>query len=110
VSEDSLFAEQRNRLRTEKESHQTNDGERGRGGGSLSVDDNGGRSPVKSGVGQIDVRQDYDQQHEKEHAEEDAEVRRFEVPPRQDVVVLPEFRLNVNPTKGLPVARREPSQ
>jgi hypothetical protein len=55
------------------------------------VNDKRSRTPVKSSIGQIDIRQNHDQQHEKKHAEEDAEGRRFEVPPRHDVVLLTEF-------------------
>jgi hypothetical protein len=43
---------------------------------------------VKSGVWQIHIRQNHNQQHEKKHAEEDAEDRRFELPPCHDAVLF----------------------
>ena len=65
------------------------------------------RTPVKSSVWQIYIRQNHNQQHEKKHAEEDAEDRRFELPPCHDLVLLPEFEWNVNPPKGPSVAQWE---
>ncbi len=91
MSDRHLLAEKWSGLRGKQENQQTSNGRRRRSGGGLGVNDNGSRTSVKSSVGQIDVRQHYDQQHSKKHAEKDAEARRFEVPPRHDLVLLTEF-------------------
>ena len=75
--------------------------------GGLVVKDKRCRTAVKSSIWQIYIRQNHNQQHEKKHAEEDAEDRRFEFPPCHDLVLLPEFARNVNPPKGPSVAQRQ---
>jgi CO/xanthine dehydrogenase FAD-binding subunit len=59
---------------------------------------------VEGRIRQVDVRQYHNQQHEKEHAAENDEAGRLDIPPRHDLVLLPESGSKVNPSKVPSVA------
>ena len=52
--------------------------------GSLRMNHNGRAVPVECGVGQIDVRQNHDDQHEHKHAAQDPSCRRLYLPARHE--------------------------
>lgn len=52
---------------------------------------------MERSVRQVDKRQHYNQQHDEDHAAEDVEHRRLDVPLRHVPSVLPEFQPEVNP-------------
>lgn len=78
------------------------DGDGNRSIRGLGVNCRWSRSTVECGKRQIDERQHHNQQHDKNHAAEDVQHRRPDLPLRHVRTVLPEFGPEVNPLKEPP--------